>query len=273
MNLRMLPKPEPPFHLPPHSVSIARDLAAALDPELFMLSTGLKPEPWQRELLRSTAIRLALLCPRQSGKSTATATLALHYAIYHSNAIVLVLSPSQRQSDLLFEKIIERFEALREKPKGSRATAGRLEFPNGSRIISLPGNEKTICGLSADLIVIDEAAQVPDALFNTARPMVIARSGRIIALSTPFGKHGFFYKACTAPGSPWMRIKITAEELQLISAKDLDDLRLTYDPHWYRQEILCEFLGDATQYFDPELIAAAFDSEIEPFYERTGHDY
>jgi hypothetical protein len=273
MNLRMLPKPEPLFHLPPHSVSIARDLAAALDPELFMLSTGLKPEPWQRELLRSTAIRLALLCPRQSGKSTATARVALHHAIYHCDAVVLVLSPSQRQSDLLFEKIIEGFEAMPEKPAGARAIAGRLELPNGSRIISLPGNEKTIRGLSADLIVVDEAAQVSDALFNTVLPMVIARSGRIIALSTPFGKRGFFYKACTASGSRWRLIKITAEESALIGPEKLEEARQTYDPHWYRQEFLCEFLGDSTQYFDSELIAAAFDPQIEPFYEVTGHAY
>ena len=184
--------------------------AQARRPRTLCKLLSLSTLPWQRELLRSTAMRLALLCPRQSGKSTTTAIVALHHAIYHCDAVVLVLSPSQRQSDLLFEKIIDGFETMPEKPAGAHAIAGRLELPNGSRIISLPGNEKTIRGLSADLIVVDEAAQVSDALFNTALPMVIARSGRI---------------------------------------------------------------GDSTQYFDSELIAAAFDPRIEPFYEVTGHAY
>ena len=143
--------------------------------------------------------------------------------------------------------------------------------PKSQEIIYPRFGRKTIRGLSADLIVVDEAAQVSDALFNTALPMVIARSGRIIALSTPFGKRGFFYKACTASGSRWTQIKITAEGSALIGPEELEEARQTYDPHWYRQEFLCEFLGDSTQYFDSELIAAAFDPQIEPFYEVTGH--
>ena len=115
MPLRTMPrlgtqwqKPSPVQALP-----FCDDLATALDPTLLMVRAGLdQPEPWQRALLSSTAKRLAVLCPRQSGKSTTTAVVALHHALYHNSAVVLVVSPSKRQSDLLFEKIVDILDAL-----------------------------------------------------------------------------------------------------------------------------------------------------------------
>jgi hypothetical protein len=249
------------------AASFLLGLAAELDPALLFGSAGLDPpEPWQCRVIRSIAKRLAVLCPRQVGKTTTVAAYALNCALHKPNFIVLIVSPSERQSDLLLERAIDIFVALQHKPTGGRKVTRRLELQNGSRIISLPGNEKTIRGLSADLIVIDEAARVPDELFSTVVPMVAAREGRIVALSTPFGKRGFFYKACTGLHSRWSVVKIKAEESRRLSVESLDEARQTLDPHWYRQEFECEFLGDSTLYFPPELIEAAIDENIEPFY-------
>jgi hypothetical protein len=267
MPLKIKPRPRFPSQF---SAQIFRELAAALNPASLLQRAGFDPpEPWQSDVMLSGAKRLAVLCPRQSGKSTTVAAHALHHALYRPNSVVLIVSRAKRQSDLLFEKVIDIFNAIPDKPTGARVMAGRLELPNGSRIISLPGNEKTVRGLSADLVIVDEAAQVPDALFNTVVPMVAARKGRIIALSTPCGKHGFFYKACQ-PGSQWTLIKIKAEESKRLTSEALEEARGTFDLHWYRQEFECEFLGDSTRYFPSELIAAAFDETVEPFNEG-GH--
>src|SRR4051794_19870852 len=131
--------------LPPLSRNLARDLARQLDPSRLMTSAGLDPpEPWQQELLLSQHKRIALLCSRQIGKSTSCAIIALHQAMYRDNISVLLVSPSQSQSDLLFEKVKQVFDRLPERPVGARVIQGRLEFQNGSRIISLPGNEATV---------------------------------------------------------------------------------------------------------------------------------
>jgi hypothetical protein len=266
MKIRPLSKP-PVQKLSPAATSFLGSLAAELDPALLLEGAGFDPpEQWQRSVMCSVAKRLAVLCPRQTGKSTTAAALALNYALHKPNIIVLIVSPSKRQSDLLFAKVIDIFDAAQSRPAAGRKLAGRLELQNGSRIISLPGNEKTIRGLSADLIVIDEAAQVPDELFNTVVPMVAARGGRIVTLSTPFGQRGFFYKACTEVKLGWKVVTIGAAESLRLSAEALVEVRQTLDPHWYRQEYECEFLGDSTLYFPPELIAAAFDENIDPFY-------
>jgi len=162
-----------------------------------MKRCGLEPDPWQMELLRSRAQRALLLCTRQAGKSTVTALYALHAALYEPPALVLLLSPSLRQSGELFQKVAAFYRSLAAAAvTAEHQSALRLELVNGSRIISLPGKEETIRGYSGvRLLVVDEAARVPDELYYSIRPMLAVSRGRLIALSTPFGKRGWFFEA------------------------------------------------------------------------------
>ena len=65
-------------------LDLALDLAHALDPVSFVQDRlKFEPDPWQAQLLRSRASWILLNCCRQSGKSTTTAALALHTAIYN----------------------------------------------------------------------------------------------------------------------------------------------------------------------------------------------
>jgi 2-polyprenyl-6-methoxyphenol hydroxylase-like FAD-dependent oxidoreductase len=55
---------------------------------------------------------------------------------------------------------------------------------NGSRVIALPGDERTVRGYSAAaLIIVDEAARVEDALWTAVRPMLVRQSARAFANS------------------------------------------------------------------------------------------
>lgn len=69
-----------------------------------------------------------------------------------------------------------------------------MELGNGSRIIALPGSEKTVRSYSAHLVVCDESGEVPDDLFaEAATPSVAMTEGDIIAVGTPRGARGWFY--------------------------------------------------------------------------------
>jgi len=72
---------------------------------------GVEPDPWQARLLDSDE-RALVLCHRQAGKSTTAAVLGLHPAIYHPGSLVLILSPSLRQSGELFRKVKASYTAL-----------------------------------------------------------------------------------------------------------------------------------------------------------------
>src|SRR5215204_1452765 len=158
--------------------SLASDLRLALDREAFARELGIVPDGWQGDFLRSSADRVLLNCSRQSGKSTMSAVMALHRALYHPGSLVLCLAPALRQSQELFGKGLGFYRDLGRPvaPQGERKLS--LELENGSRIVTLPGSEKTIRGFSGtSLLVLDEAARVEDELYFAVRPMLAVSGG------------------------------------------------------------------------------------------------
>ncbi len=230
---------------------LASDLSLALDPVLLVRRSGITPDAWQADLLRSTARQMVLLCSRQSGKSTVSSFLALHEALYTAEALVLLLSPSLRQSQELFRKVKTAYASLTSCAcKTTEESALRLEFENGSRIVCLPGKEETIRGFSGvALLVVDEASRVSDALYQAVRPMLAVSGGRIVLLSTPFGKRGFFHHEFVEGGGSWKRFAITAYDCPRISRAWLDRERQAIGDWWFRQESLCEWVESVDQVF------------------------
>jgi hypothetical protein len=177
-------------------MDVSSDLAMALDPVVLAVAAGITPDPWQAEILRSTAPRMLLNCSRQSGKSTVVAVLAIWTALYCRGSLTLMVSRAQRQSGELFRKALDIYRAVGRPVPAESESALKLELENGSRLVALPGSEDTIRGYSGvDLLLIDEAARVPDAVYYGLRPMLAVSGGRIIALSTPFGTRGWWYEA------------------------------------------------------------------------------
>lgn len=168
--------------------SVADDLVYALKPSLWA-SECLKfdADPWQREVLDGTAKKVLLCCSRQSGKSSVSAILALHTAIYRPGSLTLMVSPSLRQSSELFRKFLDYLNLLPDMPARNEDTKLSIQLDNGSRVVSLPGTEATIRGYSAvSLLLIDEGARVADDLYFAVKPMLAISRGRLLALSTPF---------------------------------------------------------------------------------------
>jgi hypothetical protein len=106
--------------------------------------------------------------------------------VYNAPALCIIVSPSQQESIELFRKVVGFLELLVEAPKSDQETLQRLTLRNGSRIISLPGSEKTVRGYSAaKLVVIDEAARVPDEMLAAIRPMLATTAGKFSPYRRP----------------------------------------------------------------------------------------
>jgi hypothetical protein len=241
------------------------------DAVLMARRAGICPDSWQSDLLRSDARQMVLNCSRQSGKSTITSILALHQAIYTPDSLILLLSPSLRQSQELFRKLQTFYNALESEslPQDVEESALRMELSNGSRIVALPGKEATIRGFSGvSLLIIDEASRVEDALYQSVRPMLAVSGGRIILLSTPFGKRGFFHSEWT-DGQDWRKVKITADQCPRIDKEWLERERAMIGDWWYLQEYFCEFVETSDQVFSYDDISAALDPTIEPLFARS----
>jgi hypothetical protein len=249
---------------------LAGDLTLALDPVRFAERVGLPPDPWQARALRSTAPRLLLNASRQSGKSTTVAALALHTALYDPGALVLMLSPSLRQSGELFRKALGMYRSLALTVPAESETALTLTLESGSRIVSLPGRDQTIRGYSGvRLVLIDEASRVEDGLYFSVRPMVAVSGGRIIGLSTPWGQRGWWHREWTE-GSAWEKYEVPATDCPRISPAFLEEERRSMGAQTFASEYLCQFVATEDQVFSDEDIAAALTPGLVPLFPFGG---
>ncbi len=245
---------------------LADDLKMALDPaEFARQGLGFEPDEWQQKALRWQGKRMLLNCCRQSGKSTTAAILALHRAIFYPGSLILLVSPSLRQSSELFKKVTGELVKLESQPKRVENNKLSLTLENKSRIASLPSSEATIRGFSgANLIIEDEASRVGDELYFAIRPMLAVSDGKLILMSTPFGKRGHFFESWENGGDAWERIKITADDCPRISKTFLDEEKEALGEWWFSQEYRCEFRENVDQLFTYEQVMKAFDNELEP---------
>lgn len=236
------------------------ELELALDPVAYARAVGIDADPAQSRLLRSTRKRILLCCTRQWGKSTTSALRAAHRATYRPNSLVLCVSPTDRQSGLLFDKVIEFLRKAPDSPKRLEDNKRSVRLANGSRIVSLPGSPDTIRGYSApNMVLVDEAAFCEDDLFGAVGPMLAVSDGDIALLSTPHGKRGAFYDAWEEGGPEWERLRVTAEECPRISAEFLDQERRERPAWLFRQEYMCEF----TETLDGVFTSGQVDGALE----------
>jgi Terminase large subunit, T4likevirus-type, N-terminal len=251
-------------------VSLAEDLKLALDRVAFAEKLGIVPDRWQQDLLRSASDRILLNCCRQSGKSTMTAVIALHRALYHRGSLILCLAPALRQSQELFGKVLGFYRELDRPVPAQTERRLSLELENGSRIVTLPGTDKTIRGFSgAALLIVDEASRVADELYFAVRPMLAVSGGALMMLSTPCGKRGVFFEEWTGRGG-WERYEVPAARCPRISEGFLEEERASLPPFIFRQEYECSFEETEDQVFTTDLIDRAVTEEVKPLFETGG---
>jgi len=227
---------------------------------------GLDADARQMEVLRSDAKRGILNCSRQWGKSTLAAAKAVHRAYTRPESLVLLASPSDRQSTELLKKARGMLRRLGLRPCGDGGADPSVLLPNGSRIIALPGVEGTVRGFSApSLMLIDEASRVDDEMYKALRPMLAVGDGDLWLMSTPWGKRGFFYDTGEfGGGEDWMRVRVPATECPRISKRFLEEERRVQGV-WFGQEYLCEFMDHGMAMFGRDLVEAALDSSAVAF--------
>ena len=273
---------------------IQKALTDALDPVSYLENLGFKPYEWQEEVLDETKKRTILLSARQSGKSTIISSKAIKKAKYRAGSLDLILCPSQPQSVELMKKI-EGFMYLdKDLPSLIHDTVFEKQFVNGSRIVALPGTERSVRSYSApNMIIIDEASRVEDASYKAVRPMMVGTDTELILMSTPFGKRGFFYREWTE-GVGWNKVLVRPAfdlrhgKLVDVSIEEIKErnpgVKCFFSPRhtkkfleeeldslgelWFRQEYLCEFVETEDTVFDYDLIDAAFD-DIGDFEIKT----
>lgn len=242
---------------------------------------------------------------RQSSKSTTLAALALEVACSKPHALVLVISPSLRQSLELYRRVRGFYDATVPLPL-LRATQSSMELENHGRIICLPGTPDTIVGFSAvDLLVLDEASRILDSVYQSIRPMLARSGGRIIAASTPYGRRGFFFEAFEGesggeeaqldkatvaslladlgwtvdeiPDVPerkygWTKSRYAVGDTKVLSPYFLANERREAPALWFSQEYNCSFVQPMDAIFSHEDLRGMLDGSVLPLFPSGTHE-
>ncbi|RKY98248.1 MAG: hypothetical protein DRQ10_07620 [Candidatus Hydrothermota bacterium] len=230
------------------------------DPALFMSKIyGMKPFQYQTEFLRDDHPYIIVASARQVGKSTMVSARALWEALANDGITVLILAPTFRQSQITFRKIraaIERNKRIFSRLI-KRLRSDYIQFINDSEIYCLPAGEEgiTIRGFTADVLIIDEAAFVPDEVFASVLPSITTRHSKLYLLGTPAGKTGFFWKAWNNP--QFKRYRIRASDCP-IHKKEKIELAKTLMPSLkFKTEYEAEFVEEMDTFFSPSDINSA----------------
>jgi hypothetical protein len=91
--------------------------------------------------------------------------------------------------------------------------------------------------------------------------MLAVSNGRLILMSTPFGKRGHFYEEWTS-GDGWERVKVPATDCPRISKEFLAEERRSLGEWWYQQEYMCEFMEAVDAAFRTDDIQQMFREEV-----------
>ena len=138
-------------------------------------------------------------------------------------------------------------------------------FPNGSRIVEVPGTEATVRGSSAvALLVIDEASGVSDDLYHALKPMLAVSNGTMWLMSTPWGQQGFFYETWFKGGPDWERVSVRANECARISKEFPEEARATSTRAVFEREFCCGFEGSGSGVFNMTLSRKALRQDLKP---------
>jgi hypothetical protein len=172
--------------------------------EFARVRLGFEADPKQAAALRSGPKRGMLLCTRQWGQSSTGAVMAVEPAYTRPGSLVLVATPGDRQSSEFLRKAWDLARKLKMPLGGDGDNETSLLFPNGSRIVGLPGTE---------------AARVTGAMYRALQPMLAVGNVDIWLMSTPWGKSGFFYETWAHGGDNWMRVSVPATECPRIPAE------------------------------------------------------
>ena len=217
----------------------------------------------QKAIIRCPDRYISVCAARRFGKSFVFSIMAAWAASCNPNYRVLCVSRSQRQSSEMFHTIQNMIMNSPIAECVTRSTQTRMEFTNSSIIESLPGNSyNSLRGVTANLVLVDEASFVVPMLFDVIRPVILTTRGRLILISTPNFSSGEFYRSCQ-PDSEYTKFHFTHDDVRFSTGEflvDPEDLAAEakrfggVNSPGYRREFRAEFSQAENAFFDLESV-------------------
>jgi phage terminase large subunit-like protein len=151
---------------------------------------GLYLDEWQQGALRDSmcvdsdgkwaATEVGLIVPRQNGKGSVLEALVLWWLVWGKDILILWSSHEFKTSGEAFlriKSIVDGTPSLQRRVKSIRTANGSegITFKNGNRLRFVARSGGSGRGFSGDLIILDEAFALTDAMIASLFPTMSAR--------------------------------------------------------------------------------------------------
>jgi hypothetical protein len=219
-----------------------------------------------------------VLKSRQTGISTLTAGYSLWKMIFNQDYNVLVIAIKQEVAKNLVTKVRVMYDNLPSWLKVATQEDNKLSLRlvNGSQVKAIPSSPDAGRSEALSLLVVDEAAFVPDIteIWASATP-ALSTGGSCIALSTPNGVGNWFHQQ-------WVGAEEGTNEFNPIylhwtvhperDQRWRDEQTKVLGEKLAAQECDCDFISSGDTVIPAELLIWYKETFVKPPIEKTGFD-
>jgi len=198
--------------------------------------------------------RCCFVLGRQCGKDFTIACFVIWLCITKSNQRILLISAAQRQSDMLFNRILQFIASNKELfDSVERSNMEMCRFTNGSEIYSLPATTFIRGFTEVTHIFCNEVAHgIPDEIFPAIEPMLAIKKGSLILMSSPAGCQGKLWEAFNSP--LYAKLQLPSSVNKYIDKQWLEEQKQLMSSVEYDCEINAQFSQAIDNFFKVELI-------------------
>ncbi|MEI6732168.1 MAG: hypothetical protein WCK90_05845, partial [archaeon] len=204
--------------------------------------------------------RFVWVAGRATGKSFTISIACLYIAITRSNQKILIISPAQRQSNLLYDTILQHIGRNNELFNSvERSNAESCKFTNNSEIYPLPSTTFIRGFQNVSYIFLDESAffENPEDALGAIMPMLSIKNekgeyGNLVSAGSPAGKTGILWDFFNDPLFVKMQTPSTANKY--VSSESIEAQRASMPPALFECEIMAQFSESIDNFFAYDLL-------------------
>jgi PBSX family phage terminase large subunit len=195
---------------------------------------------------------------RRTGKSYAAALLAFA-KLLEPGQQVMVVAPNFTLSSIIWDYVTDLIKQMNIEVDKFNQKDKVVKLINGSifRLLSA-NNRDSLVGRAANLLIIDEAAIIPDDEYflRDLRPALSTfQDSRCLWISTPRGKGNYLYNYYMRGENPeeypeWGSAIYTWRSNPLLSEKDIAEAKKTMTRALFAQEYECEWTTTESQIYE-----------------------
>ena len=264
---------------------IHKGMIAAVLPRIFQYDSDTEVRAAMSMYgLRETSQQFMVLCPRRHGKTVATSLFIAAYILSVPACTVSVYSTARRASQELLQ-LIKRMVSVVPNSKSFEVVNNQetLELcidGTKRRCSSYPGCSRTLRGTGGDLIVLEEAAYIDEAVFNeVVIPLLEIEVTSVIAISTPSTEDNYYSKLRdlrTKKGAPVFTVYTAKSLCSVCAAQGKDQcehLQVERAP-WKssgKRDIVEALYGANSSLAKRELEGTVVDDTISAYERRLVH--